>query len=252
MTVRIATIFLFLCVVLNAQETTSTKPDAELSKKIDALISEFSADDFDTREKAYAALLKIGKPALPALVESSKSKNAEIQSWSERLVLQLGWHWESAYAKLKLTEHIEADTEPTRIDSEVLQKLFPKYRFYLKEAVRGQVGTYRARYAIKLLQEDAIRLKEDNAPGVGSDQVKQSLEAIVAIARDSGVKLAKKEDVAAFHRAIQPVLWSEWINQDPKIERTKNGWKITADLTYIMEIDKDDSPEWYYVQWNKK
>ena len=66
------------------------------------------------------------------------------------------------------------------------------------------------------------------------------------------LKLTKKEDVAAFHRAIQPVLWSEWIGQDPRIERIENGWKITADLDYIIETDKEGSPEWYYVQWSRK
>ena len=246
----ITTVCLSLALPLLAEDKPASA-DKETQQKLEKLIAQLNNEDFDEQEKASGAIAKIGKPALPALIEAAKNKS-DSGTWAKRLIQQLGWNWETAYAKKKAAEHIHSEAEPSQIDSEALQKFFPEYRFYLKEAVKNQVGTYRARYAIKLLAEDAILIKEDNAPGTGGEEVEKGFNQIVAIARDSNVKLSKAADVIAFHHALQPVLWSEWIVDNPKIEKTEKGWKIEDTLTCVIEVDENGVPTKFYPVWKKQ
>jgi len=209
------------------------KPDPELAKKIDALIVQWNDNEFEVREKAGVELCKIGKPALSALIAASSSTNGEVQARAKQLLQHIGWDWETAYARQKLTEYYKLDAEPERIDSPELQKLFPQYHFYGK-----QQGVAAVRYAFKFMAPDAIRIVEHNVPG--AIDYDTPFERISAIARDSGVKLLNADDVRIFHRAIQPLLWREWVIGGEAIEKTETGW-ICKELgmTYVIETNKD-------------
>lgn len=60
--------------------------DEDLAKKIDALVRDLGAEDFETREKATAELKKIGKPAIPALKKAAESEDAEVKVRAKALL----------------------------------------------------------------------------------------------------------------------------------------------------------------------
>src|SRR5579862_6151796 len=88
---------------LCAEEKEKRPVDTEMRQQLEALIAKLNSDEFDEREKASQAIVKIGKPALPALIEAAKKKS-ESGMWARRLIQQLGWNWETAYAKLRPAE----------------------------------------------------------------------------------------------------------------------------------------------------
>jgi hypothetical protein len=63
--------------------------DEETTKKIDALIRDLGAEDFETREKASAELRKIGKPAVPALRKAAESEDAEVKMRAKAILEEL-------------------------------------------------------------------------------------------------------------------------------------------------------------------
>jgi hypothetical protein len=68
-----------------AQQTPAATPE-DLKAKIDKLVKELGADEWAARENASKELLKIGKPALPALKEALKSKDPEVATRAKDLV----------------------------------------------------------------------------------------------------------------------------------------------------------------------
>jgi hypothetical protein len=60
---------------------THFKPDAELSKKIDAALQKFDAEDFQTREAAGRDLSALGQPAALALIHADR-KGWSIDRWN--------------------------------------------------------------------------------------------------------------------------------------------------------------------------
>jgi hypothetical protein len=70
-----------------AQKTKS--PDAKLTARIAQLVKDLDAADFDTREKAEKELRKIGKPALAAVTQATKSPSAEVQIRAKRILAVL-------------------------------------------------------------------------------------------------------------------------------------------------------------------
>ena len=59
---------------------------ADLKARIDKLVKDLGADEWAARENASKELLAIGKPALPALKEAAKSKDAEVASRAKDLI----------------------------------------------------------------------------------------------------------------------------------------------------------------------
>src|SRR5262245_11103664 len=66
-----------------SEEPTLPKATPEEQKRIDQLIKQLDADSFDEREMAQKELGKIGLPALEALRQATKSKEAELARRAE-------------------------------------------------------------------------------------------------------------------------------------------------------------------------
>lgn len=73
-----------------AAELTPPAPSAEDQARIDGLIKELSAKDFAAREAASAGLVKIGRPALPALRKAAESKDPEVAWRSKAAIEKIG------------------------------------------------------------------------------------------------------------------------------------------------------------------
>jgi len=67
----------------------SKTSNAELAAKITKLVKDLDAADFETREQAEKALIKIGKPALDAVTKAAKSPSAEVQIRAKRILAAL-------------------------------------------------------------------------------------------------------------------------------------------------------------------
>jgi hypothetical protein len=63
--------------------------DAATAKRIESAIAGLSSGDSKERETAAAALLDLGEHALPALVDASKSKDADIAQRAEAIITKL-------------------------------------------------------------------------------------------------------------------------------------------------------------------
>lgn len=76
-------LLLFPASVTIAQE----KPvQTSQTEEIARLIDQLGADKYEDREAAHAALAKIGKPAISALMEARKSKDLEVASRADELI----------------------------------------------------------------------------------------------------------------------------------------------------------------------
>jgi WD40 repeat protein len=60
------------------------RPDAATAKRIAKLMGQIDDEDYDTREKAEAELVKIGMPAEPTLREAATAKSAEVRIRARR------------------------------------------------------------------------------------------------------------------------------------------------------------------------
>lgn len=86
---------LALCAVLSASlglvaygaEAPAKPGEAEVQK----LIRDLSSEDFDTREKAEAALLKAGSDAIPLLSKALEGGDAEVRTRGKRILDELAW-----------------------------------------------------------------------------------------------------------------------------------------------------------------
>jgi len=72
-----------------AQQAPAPPPE-DLKARIAKLVKELGADDWAARENASKELLKIGKPALPALKEAAQSKDAEVAARAKDAIEKLG------------------------------------------------------------------------------------------------------------------------------------------------------------------
>lgn len=69
---------------------TEEKPSKSSTKEMQNLISQLGDDQFTAREKAYKALLRIGKPAVPALRQAAdNATDPEIQRRAKELLEQI-------------------------------------------------------------------------------------------------------------------------------------------------------------------
>ncbi len=63
--------------------------EKELKKKIGALIETLGDVDWQEREKATRELIRIGKPALPLVIEAARSNDAEVKWRAEHIVKEM-------------------------------------------------------------------------------------------------------------------------------------------------------------------
>src|SRR5258706_15360671 len=75
--------YFILLACFAAGPTTAPAPSG---KEVDALIGQLGHDDFKVREDASAKLVKIGKPAGPALEQALLRKDPEVQSRAPMLI----------------------------------------------------------------------------------------------------------------------------------------------------------------------
>lgn len=69
-----------------AEKQAEATTDATLNEQINSLITNLDADDIKVREKSSEELKKIGKPALSALEEASRSDNPEV-AWRAKIII---------------------------------------------------------------------------------------------------------------------------------------------------------------------
>jgi hypothetical protein len=62
---------------------------AELAAKLDPLIRQLGDDDFRKRDAASAAILEIGKPALPTLAKAARSGDPEVANRASQLIEEI-------------------------------------------------------------------------------------------------------------------------------------------------------------------
>jgi HEAT repeat protein len=72
-----------------AEPPKDKKPSTEQAARIKKLVKQLGADDFEEREAASKAIEKTGKAAVPALRGALKSKDAEVVTRADRLLLRL-------------------------------------------------------------------------------------------------------------------------------------------------------------------
>lgn len=78
-----------LVLLTTASVRSDETPNAEEQKRIDKLIAQLNADDFEARNAAEKELMKIGPPALESLRKAAKSTEPEIARRAADLVSQL-------------------------------------------------------------------------------------------------------------------------------------------------------------------
>jgi len=83
---RITAFILLACIAAGPTTVPAPLPSA---KELDALIVQLGHDDVKVREDAGQKLLKIGKPALPALKEALASDHPEVQSRAQVLIKRI-------------------------------------------------------------------------------------------------------------------------------------------------------------------
>jgi hypothetical protein len=111
------------------------------------LIKDLDDDEFDVRERATEELIKLAKPALPAVREALKSSSAEVRGCAERILDRYVQKAQPAFALKPLSCREELET------------YFPKYRFYLASVDKTPSGV------VLLDAENEVKyyaLKEDH------------------------------------------------------------------------------------------
>lgn len=77
----------------NAESTPTIKSDQtkfdKLARRIEGLIKGLDDDDFKVRERSEAELIKIGNPALDAVLKAIASKSAEVKFRAERVLVTI-------------------------------------------------------------------------------------------------------------------------------------------------------------------
>jgi hypothetical protein len=84
---RRATAFVFTCVVLTSPSTERTAGAAPDESEVDRLVKQLGSDDFNEREAATQALVRLGPPAAATLVKAAaNSKDAEVRRRAAELL----------------------------------------------------------------------------------------------------------------------------------------------------------------------
>lgn len=162
---------------------------------ISQLIKDLDGDEYSVREEATARLIKLGKPALPAVRQAAQeSSSEEVKTRAERILdeyvrLQAKSLYES---KLPQGQSAKVALKFLKCKEQEIERFLPGYRFYLvslpdQEAAIG--GVFLG--ADNIVRDYA--LKEDG---------KSAETALLREIKKAGVTVKNREDATKFG-----VLW---------------------------------------------
>jgi hypothetical protein len=125
----------FLVVAAIALLTTRTAQAAPVrgdknDKEVTKLIKQLGAADAVTRKKAARRLEEIGSPALLALHEAAKSKDAEVKKAAEQVMAAIGEKGQMLVADRLNKIDPNAGATVRQVDNMSLARLFPGHLFY--------------------------------------------------------------------------------------------------------------------------
>src|SRR3972149_11811421 len=150
-TLAIAVLILFAFAVghLYAQED---KGNADLDKRIEKLVEDLGADDFDTRENATEELKKIGSTALPALEKATKDEDEERAARSESIIAAIkGKTTESDKPDAPLERFRKSDIKGSSViispdGVTISEKVFENGEWVTKEYKAKSIDEFKEKY----------------------------------------------------------------------------------------------------------
>lgn len=178
-----------------------TAPDAPTRAKVAALILALNDDDPDRRSAAQKALVEIGRPAVPQLLEAEASGEVETRT-------RAGWALDAMQPLL---------TAPDLELTGLAVFLFTQAG-YLSSWPREEDGIHMGRVVKKALEGLMARQEEDGGFGT-KDPAAQAIAALVLNEDFHGTRRDELREAArntAFHVMVHPtddpraLLWQHW------------------------------------------
>ena len=193
-------LFLTFGAVVWSEEKASADKASEkeaLEKKIAGLISDLGADEAEVRESATEELKKIGKPAVPALKEATKSDDPEA-AWRARVILRAIERTEEPKPKEdteKIWPKVQNFSNKFRI---IIQGDQPYQSFSLSRDPSGKITV-----VIKKKTKEG----EEKTETYSADSTEEFIEKYPEIAKQYNINKSEKEEIPE----IKPEeIWQEF------------------------------------------